>query len=378
MKNKYIPASEPSQNRGELSELLEREVARFLGIKHAVFCNSGSSANLLAFMALTSPLHGSKAIHPGDEVITCAVNSPTLVAPIVQAGAIPVWVDITIGGYNTTPFMVSEAITDKTKAIYLSHTLGNPFDAQKIRDIAEQSGLWFIEDFSGGIGGEFAGQKLGTFGNISTTNFGSGGLVLTDSPMLNLIVLSLCDMGKTYSPNKQIPKDFPEDYNYRDIYSHLGYNLKATDLQATLAMEQLKNLPQIIEKKQETWNRLCYEFLKIGLDKWFIVPTHYTDALPNPAGFLITIKSNAKFSRQELSQYLDEQGIGTEFLFGGNLSKHPAFIGKGRIADTIPKSDFIMTNSFFIGCHPDMGENEINHIVSAFMKFVEINDDTPE
>ncbi len=377
---------------GELSNLLEKEMARFLGVRHATFCNSGSSANLLAFMALTSPKLGSKAIQPGDEVITCAVGFPTTVAPILQSGAIPVFVDVTLSSYNPTPHMVSDAITEKTKAIFIAHTLGNPFDVQAIKDIADQNGLWLIEDCADAIGGEFDGKKVGTYGNLSTTSFypahmmttGEGGMVFTSNPLLNKIVRSFRDWGRDcwcapgkdntcghrFSQREKERGELPEGFDHKYIYSHVGYNLKATDLQAAIGLEQLKKLPRFIDARRHNWNLLCDRFIETELDRYFIVPSHYKKSNPAPFGFVLTIKDNAPFTRKDIVDFLESNKIGTRNLFGGNLTKQPAFVGKGRIADTIPKADICMTNSFWIGCHPGIDDEQVNYIVEKFMEFV--------
>ena len=376
---------------GELSHEFEREMARFMQIRHATFCNSGSSANLLAFNAIMSPKLGSKALKPGDEVITCAVGFPTTVAPIIQAGCIPVYVDATIGNYNPTPYMVEDAITDKTRAIFLAHTLGNPFDVKAIKDIADRNELWLIEDCADAIGGEFDGQKLGTFGNLSTTSFypahmmttGEGGMVFTDSPMLNQIVRSLRDWGrdcwcapakdntcgKRFCQSRKVLGDLPAGYDHKYVYSHVGFNLKATDLQAAIGLEQLKKLPQFIEKRRANWEMLMSKFMDAELDKYFILPHHYSQANPVPFGFLLTVNSS-KFFRTELTQYLEEHKIGTRNLFAGNLTRHPGFLGKGRVADTIPKADIIMENSFWLGCHPGITIDMIEYIVDTFEDFI--------
>ena len=378
---------------GEVSNLFEREMARFMGVRHSVFCNSGSSANLLAFMAITSSLLGSKALKPGDEVITCAVGFPTTVAPILQAGCVPVFVDVTLGTYNPTPHMIAEAITDKTRAIFLAHTLGNPFDVEKIREIAEQNELWLIEDCADALGGEFNGKKLGTFGNLSTTSFypahhmttGEGGMVFTDSPMLNQIVRSLRDWGRScfcapgkdntckhrFSQHKKSRGELPEGYDHKYIYSHVGFNLKSTDLQASIGLEQLKRLPGFIEARRKNWNRLCDLFIESGLDKFFIVPTKYSVSNPSPFGFVLTIKDNANFTRKELVEFLEERKIGTRNLFGGNITKQPAFVGKGRVSDALPKSDIVMERTFWIGCHPALTEEMIEYMVSTFKEFID-------
>lgn len=375
---------------GELSTLFEKEMARFLGTRHATFCNSGSSANLLAFMALTSPKLGSKAIQIGDEVITCAVGFPTTIAPIIQAGCVPVYVDVTIGNYNPTPHMISDAITEKTKAIFIAHTLGNPYDVQKIKDIADQNGLWLIEDCADALGATFEGKMVGTFGNIATTSLypahhmtvGEGGMVFTDSPLLNSIIRSFRDWGKDCwcAPNKDNTcgkrfghtgkGELPDGYDHKYIFSHVGYNLKSTDLQAAIGLEQIKKLPSFIEARRRNWNLLCEKFVEFGLDEYFILPHHYSKSNPSPFGFLLTIKDNAKFSKQEVVQFLEQRKIGTRNLFAGNITRQPGFVGRGRIADVIPKADIVMMNTFWIGCHPGITPEIINYIVGTFVEFV--------
>lgn len=354
---------------GELSNLFEKEMARFLGVRHATFCNSGSSANLLAFMALMSPKLGSRAIQPGDEIITCAVGFPTTVAPIIQAGCVPVYVDVTLGNYNPTPHMISDAITEKTKAIFIAHTLGNPYDIQKIKDIADQNGLWLIEDCADALGATFENKNVGTFGNISTTSLypahmmttGEGGMVFTDSPMLNLIVRSLRDWGRDcfcapgkdntcghrFSQNEKARGELPEGYDHKYIYSHVGYNLKSTDLQAAIGLEQLKKLPSFIRERRKNWNALCDKFIDAGLDKYFIIPHHYSRANPSPFGFVLTVKSHVEFTKSDVVQFLEARKIGTRNLFAGNITRQPGFMDKGRIADVIPKADIVMNSTSF-------------------------------
>lgn len=376
---------------GEISHQFEVEMARFLGTRYATFCNSGSSANLLAFMALTSPKLGSRALQPGDEVITAAVGFPTTVAPILQAGCVPVFVDVSLGTYNPTPFMISDAITERTKAIFLSHMLGNPFDIQEIRDIADQNELWLIEDCADAMGSKYAGVSVGTLGDISTTSFypahmmttGEGGMVFTHNGMLNQIVRSLRDWGRECwcLPNKDntcgkrfTQKDkgeLPDCFDHKYIYSHIGYNLKSTDLQASIGLEQLKKLPQFIEKRKENWKELNYRLLIEGMDKYFILPTYHTKADPCPFGFVLTVKPDAGFTRKEIVEFLEQHKIGTRNLFGGNLTRQPAFLGKGVIADALPKSDIVMENSFWIGCHPGITEAELSYMVEVFVRFGE-------
>lgn len=376
---------------GEVSHLFEREMAKYLGVRLATFCNSGSSANLLAFMALTSPLLGSRSLKAGDEVITSAVGFPTTVAPILQAGCIPVYVDVSLGSYNPTSYQIADAVTEKTKAIFLAHTLGNPFDVEKIRDIAEANGLWLIEDCADALGGEFNGKKLGTFGSLSTTSFypahmittGEGGMVFTDNPMLNQIVRSMRDWGRSCwcLPNKdntcgkrftqKNQGDLPDGYDHKYTYSHLGYNLKSTDLQASIGIEQLKKLPDFVARRRQNWNYLGIKFVKYGLEKFFILPTHYSNAQPAFFGFPLTVRASSGFTRSDIVQYLESRMIGTRNLFGGNITKQPAFKGKGRISDMLPKADIVMESTFWIGVHPGMDEHQCNYIVDTFLEFVD-------
>lgn len=376
---------------GAITKKLELELARFMNVRYASFCNSGSSANLLAFMALTSPKLGSKAIKPGDEVITCAVGFPTTVAPILQAGAIPVWIDVSLATYNPTPRMIAEAITENTKAIFLAHTLGNPLDLLAIKDIAEQNGLWLIEDCADAIGSEYDGVRVGTVGNLSTTSFypahmmttGEGGAVFTDSPMLNQIVRSLrdwgrdcfCLPGKDDTCGKRFKQknkgELPDCFDHKYIYSHVGYNLKGTDLQASIGLEQLIKLPDFIETRRHNWQFMRDTFFSYGLDKYFILPEKSAKSEPSWFGFILTIKDTAGFERSELVQFLESRKIGTRNLFGGNLTRQPAFIGKGRISDSLPKADIVMNNTFWIGVHPSITEEMIDYIVDTFLEFVE-------
>ena len=275
---------------GELSGQFERDMSKFLGMRHAIFCNSGSSANLLAISCLTSSKLGRRTIYPGDEIITSAVGFPTTVNPILQIGAVPVFVDVSLSSYNPTPEMISEAITKKTKAIFLAHTLGNPFDVAAIRQIADQNNLWLIEDCCDAIGGKFLDQKVGTFGDLSTTSFypahimttGEGGMVFTNSPMLNSLVRSFRDWGRECwcAPGKDntCGKRFghknkgtlPSGFDHKYVYSHIGYNLKSTDLQAAIGIEQVKKLPYFVSRRRENWNFLFDKFKTRKLDNYFI------------------------------------------------------------------------------------------------------------
>jgi CDP-6-deoxy-D-xylo-4-hexulose-3-dehydrase len=365
-----------------------------MGTRFAIMTNSGSSANLLALSALTSPLLGSNALKVGDEVITVAAGFPTTVNPIIQAGLVPVFVDINIGTYNVTPHLVDQAITEKTRAIFIAHTLGNPYDIDEIKEIAKLHNLWVIEDVCDAIGSEFDGRKVGTFGNLSTTSFypahimavGEGGMVFTDSPMVAKAVRSFrdwgrdcwCLPGKDNTCGKRFGQtcqgDLPDGFDHKYIFSHIGYNLKSTDLQAAIGLEQLKKLPEFLEDRRQNWEYLREQFKQHGLDKYFILPTQLQKAKPAWFGFLLTIRESASFSRNELVRYLEDKRIGSRNLFGGNLTKQPAYLDKNwRIADIVsglPHTDIIMERTFWIGCHPNMTKSMLDYIVKMFVQFV--------
>ncbi len=404
----YIPVASAKFDEAELSALieaslymkfvegakvkeLEKELARFVGTRCAVMCNSGSSANLLAVMALTSPLLGSRALQPGDEIITTAVGFPTTVNPTLQAGCVPVFVDINIPSYNTTPFLVSEAITEKTKAIFLAHTLGNPFDAEAIREIADKNNLWLIEDGCDAIGGVIGEKNVGTYGDISTLSMypahhiavGEGGMVFTNTPLLEKIVRSFRDWGRDCwcSPNKDntcgkrfLQKDqgsLPDGFDHKYTYSHIGYNLKSTDLQASIGLEQLKKLPEFIADRRANWEYLSSELSDLG--KWFYLPNHIENSDPSWFGFVLTVRQDCGFTRNEITAYLESKKIGTRNIFGGNLTKQLAYQGKNwRIADTLgnlANSDRVMNNSFWIGVHPNLTKRMLDYMIMNIREF---------
>lgn len=376
---------------GERTREFEQELAKFINSKYAVFCNSGSSANLLAFSALMSPKLGSKALKPGDEVITCAVGFPTTVAPIIQLGCIPVYVDVSIATYNPTPRMIAEAITDKTRAIFLAHTLGNPLDMDAIKELAIQNDLWIIEDCCDALGSEYDGIRVGTFGHISTTSFypahmittGEGGAVFTDSAMLNQVIRSLRDWGRECFclPGKDNTCgrrfDFkgkgclPDGFDHKYTYSHVGYNLKGTDLQASIGIEQLKKLPDFIETRRHNWQFMYDTFLLHGLDKYFILPSASANSNPAWFGFVVTLRDSVDVKRTDLVQFLEEKKIGTRNLFGGNITKQPGFLNIGRVSDLLPKADIVMTNTFWLGIHPSITEDMIDYVVVTIRDFLE-------
>lgn len=376
---------------GELSKKFEREMARFVGTRFATFCNSGSSANLLALSALTSPLLGSRAIQPGDEIITSAVGFPTTVNPIFQVGCIPVFVDVAVSTHNPMAFSISNAITEKTKAVMIAHTLGNIWDVDAIKQICIENNLWLIEDGCDALGGEWDGRRVGSFGNLSTLSFypahhmatGEGGMVFTDDAVLNKIVRSFrdwgrdcwCQPGKDNTCGKRFCQrdvgDLPDGYDHKYIYSHLGYNLKSTDLQASIGLSQFKKLPEFIQDRKENW-----KYLAEGLKgtPWIILPTHLQKADPSWFGFVVSVEPDAPFTRNQLTQYLEEHKIGTRNVFAGNITRHPAYKGKNwRIADTVSNlanSDRVMNQSFWVGVHPQLTKRMLDYMVQTIKDFI--------
>lgn len=379
---------------GELVRKFEVEMARYMGVRFAIMTNSGSSANLLAISALTSSLFQSKALKPGDEVITVAAGFPTTVNPIIQNGLVPVFVDVNVGTYNTTPILVDQAITDKTRAIFIAHTLGNPYDVSEIKEIAKIHNLWLIEDTCDAIGAEFDGKKVGTFGNVSTTSFypahimavGEGGMVFTDSPMIAKAVRSFRDWGRECFclPGKdntcgsrftqKNKGELPDGFDHKYIYSHVGYNLKSTDLQAAIGLEQLKKLPEFLEDRRLNWEYLRNGLKSIGAEKYFILPAQISKANPAWFGFLLTVKNDAPFTRNEVTQLLESKMIGTRNLFGGNLTKQPAYIGLNwRLGDELsglPHTDIIMERTFWIGCHPSLTKRMLDYMIEVFGEII--------
>jgi CDP-6-deoxy-D-xylo-4-hexulose-3-dehydrase len=364
---------------GEWTKEFERKFSSFLGIKYAHFVNSGSSANLLAFMALTSPLLKERQIKRGDEVITTACCFPTTLAPIVQYGAIPIFVDVDVNG-NLDPQHLERAITKKTKAIMTAHTLGNPFDVKKIKNFCDEHNLWLIEDNCDALGSKVGTLYTGTFGDIGTSSFypphhittGEGGMVYTNNKLLSKIILSMRDWGRDCScqsgeDNKckkrftQKHGNLPEGYDHKYVYSHMGYNLKATEMQAAIGIAQLKKLPNFIQARQKNWM-----LLKNGL--------HYTEAIdsafpsvksaePSWFGFLITIHDE-RYKRNEITQSLENKGIQTRNLFAGNILLHPCMQNVVyRVVDELKNTNKIMNDSFWIGVYPGLTKENLTYII---------------
>ena len=374
---------------GRYAKQFEEELANFLGVKNCLLTNSGSSANLLAISALTSRKLGKKRLNPGDEVITTACGFPTTVNPIIQNNLIPVFIDVDLGTYNIQTDIIEEAVTEKTKAIFISHTLGNPAELDKIMEIVKKYDLWFIEDNCDALGSKYKGKYTGTFGHISTCSFypahhitmGEGGAVLTNDPLLKRIIASFRDWGRDCwcepGCDNTCGKRFgwqlgklPFGYDHKYIYSHVGYNLKVTDMQAAIGVEQLKKLLGFIEKRKENF-RMLYDRLR-KYEKWFILPEASEDSEPSWFGFPLLVKGDAPFTRDVIVNYLEENKIATRMLFGGNLTKQPAYENvKYKIIDSLKNTDLVMNNLFWIGVYPGLTEEKLDYVVKAIDRFFE-------
>lgn len=382
---------------GRFSRQFEDEFAAYLGVRFAHIVNSGSSANLLAFMALTSPELGEKRILPGDEVVTVACAFPTTVAPILQYGAIPVFVDITLPFYNIDVNKLEEALSGRTKAVMVAHTLGNPFDIKVVKEFCEEHGLWLIEDNCDALGSEYtiAGEtKLtGTWGDIGTSSFypphhmtmGEGGCVYTDDPLLSRLLLSyrdwgrdcVCASGQDNRCGRRFEGQFgelPKGYDHKYVYSHLGYNLKATDLQAAIGGAQLQKLPSFTAARRHNWKRL-YEKLKCFGDR-LILPEPTANSNPSWFGFLLSIRQKSGVARDDLTRHLEKCNIQTRLLFSGNLIRHPAFdairgTGAYRVVGGLENTDFVMNNSCWIGVYPGMTDEMLDYMGTCIIEAVQ-------
>lgn len=375
---------------GRYADQFEKEFAKYLQVRFCSLVNSGSSANLLAFMALTSPLLGERQILPGDEVITVAAGFPTTVSPMIQYGAVPVFVDVAIPQYNIDPTKLEEAVSSKTKAVMLAHTLGNPFDLKALKDFCEKHNLWLIEDNCDALGSRYTidgeDRLTGTIGDIGTSSFypphhmtmGEGGAVYTDNPLLHKIVRSFRDWGRDcvcpsgcdnlcgHRFDKQYG-ELPLGYDHKYVYSHFGYNLKATEMQAAIGCAQLRKFPGFIERRRHNFDRLM-EGLK-GTEDKFILPVPCENSTPSWFGFLITCREGV--DRNKVVQYVESKGVQTRMLFAGNLTKHPCFNqmrekGEGyRIAGTLENTDRIMTDTFWVGLYPGMTDEKIDYMAKV-------------
>ncbi len=380
---------------GRYADEFEKEFAKWLGVKYASLTNSGSSANLLAFMALTSPILGEKCIKRGDEVITVAAGFPTTVTPIIQYGAIPVFVDVTIPQYNIDVTQLEEAYSKKTKAVMIAHTLGNPFNLNAVKSFCDKYNLWLIEDNCDALGSTYTinGEEkyTGTIGDIGTSSFypphhmtmGEGGAVYTNDALLHKIVNSFRDWGRDCSCPSGVDNlcqhrydgqygELPKGYDHKYVYSHFGYNLKVTDMQAAIGCEQLKKFPTFITRRRENWERLYNALLPVS-DK-LILPQAEENSVPSWFGFLITVKENCTVSREDVVRFIEKHNIQTRLLFSGNLIKHPCFdemrvSGKGyRVVGDLNVTDRIMNQSFWVGVYPGMTNEMIDYMAEIIIK----------
>lgn len=381
---------------GRFSETFEKEFADWIGVKYAHLVNSGSSANLIAFMALTAPELGERQIKRGDEVITVACGFPTTVTPIIQYGAVPVFVDVTIPQYNIDVEKLEEAFSEKTKAVMIAHTLGNPFDISSVKEFCNKHNLWLIEDNCDALGTQYTidgtTKYTGTWGDIGTSSFypphhmtmGEGGCVYTDNAKLHRLILSFRDWGRDcicpsgtdnfcgqrfYGQHGELP----QGYDHKYVYSHFGYNLKATDLQAAIGCEQLKKFPDFIERRIHNWNRLRAR-LETVKEK-LILPEPAKNSRPSWFGFLISVKPEMGINRNNVTKYIEEHNIQTRLLFSGNLIKHPCFdqireTDAYRVAGILENTEYILNHSFWVGVYPGMTDEMLDYMIQVIIEAV--------
>lgn len=374
---------------GRYNEMFEKRLAAIFGLRFALTTNSGSSANLLALSSLTSPLLGKQALRPGDEVITVAAGFPTTVNPTLINGLVPVFVDIHIPTYNVDPSKVEEAVGPKTRAIMIAHTLGNPFDLGAITRIAKTHDLWLVEDCCDALGSTYDGQSVGTFGDVGTLSFypahhitmGEGGAVFTNNALLRRALASIrdwgrdcwCDPGMDNTCGKRFKwrlGTLPEGYDHKYTYSHLGYNLKITDMQAAVGFAQLDRLPNFVDARRRNFRRLKEGLA--DLQDFLILPEATSHADPSWFGFLITVRDDAPFSRNDLTRPLNQQGVATRNLFAGNLTRQPYMIGRSfRVAGELTNTDCVMNQTFWIGVFPGLTDEHVDFAVERIHDIVD-------
>ena len=374
---------------GRFNEAFEKRLAKYLGRRCVLTTNSGSSANLLAFSALTSPRLGDRAIKPGDEVIGVAAGFPTTVNPILQFGAVPVFVDIEMGTYNIDPALIEAAIGPKTKAIMLAHTLGNPFDLSVVRALCDKHGLWLIEDCCDALGSTYQGRMVGAFGDIGTLSFypahhitmGEGGAVFTDSPLLKRIIESFRDWGRDCycAPGEDNTcgkrfcwqmGDLPQGYDHKYTYSHLGYNLKITDMQAACALAQMDRVDDFVAARKRNFAWLSDRLA--GCADKLILPQATRESDPSWFGYPITLRDGCGINRVELLRYLDEQDVGTRLLFAGNLTRQPYMQGLHyRVSGELSVTDKIMNDTFWIGLWPGLSDDHLEHAARCLETYLQ-------
>lgn len=378
---------------GRYCSEFEKELGAYLGVKYVSLVNSGSSANLIAFMALTSPKLGARQIKPGDEVITVAAGFPTTVTPVIQYGAVPVFVDVALPSYNIDCAQLEKAVSRKTKAVMIAHTLGNPFDIAKVKKFCDNHGLYLIEDNCDSLGSRYDGKFTGTHGDIGTSSFypphhmtmGEGGAVYTNDPLLKKLIESFrdwgrdcwCASGKDNTCHNRFTRQYgelPLGYDHKYVYSHFGYNLKATEMQAAIGLAQLKKFPAFVEARKKNW-----AYLRKALSpyaKQLILPEATPKADPSWFGFLVTVREDAGFKRDALVAHLENNKVQTRMLFAGNLIKHPCFdamrrSGKGyRVAGKLQNTDRILNSTFWVGVYPGMKPEMLKYMVKTFTDFL--------
>ena len=380
---------------GRYTAQFESEFARYLGVRFCSLVNSGSSANLLAFMALTSPLLGDRAVKRGDEIITVAAGFPTTVTPIIQYGAVPVFVDVTIPQYNIDVTKLEEAYTERTKAVMIAHTLGNPFDLEAVKNFCDRHGLWLVEDNCDALGSEYTidgrVKLTGTVGDIGTSSFypphhmtmGEGGCVYTNDPLLHRLINSyrdwgrdcMCPSGRDNICGHRFDGQYgelPQGYDHKYVYSHFGYNLKVTDMQAAIGCEQLKKFPHFVERRKHNWTRLRKALE--GVQEKLILPEPAPNSDPSWFGFLLTVREGV--DREKVVRYVENKGVQTRMLFSGNLIKHPCFdemraTGEGyRVVGTLENTDRIMCDTFWVGVYPGMTDEMIDYMAKTIAEAV--------
>ncbi len=378
---------------GRFAEEFEKKFAEWIGVKHAYLVNSGSSANLVAFMTLTAPELGERQIKRGDEVITVACGFPTTVTPILQYGAVPVFVDVTVPQYNIDVSRLESALSEKTKAVMIAHTLGNPFDLSAVRKFCDRHGLWLVEDNCDALGTQYTidGETrfTGAWGDIATSSFypphhmtmGEGGCVYTNNPKLSRLILSyrdwgrdcICPSGKDNFCKHRFDGQYgelPAGYDHKYVYSHFGFNLKVTDMQAAIGCEQLKKFPSFIERRRHNWERLR-KALETVSDR-LILPEPAENSRPSWFGFLISVKPGSGLSRNDITRYLESKNIQTRLLFSGNLIKHPCFdrirgTDAYRVCGDLNTTDFIMNNTFWVGVYPGMTDEMTDYMAEEII-----------
>ena len=373
---------------GRFAKKFENDFAEYLGLSHCMLCNSGSSALLLALSCLTSPILDYRQLRVGDEVVTTAMGFPTTLNPILQNMCIPVFVDVNLSDYNIDTMQLEKAFSKKTRAVVLAHTLGSPVDMEQVVRFCVGYGLWLIEDCCDALGTTYRGRKTGTFGDLATFSFfpphhltlGEGGLVATGNELLARLVKSFrdwgrdcwCDGGKDDTCGKRFEQQFgdmPFGYDHKYIYSHIGYNLKVTDMQAAIGVAQLKKLPSFIEARHKNWQYL-YDGLK-DLEDYFILPKAASNSEPSWFGFALAVREDAPFTRRDIVKYLEEHKVATRLMFGGNLLKQPAYKNiKCRVVGDLKNTDFVMNNVFFIGVYPALTLPMLDYMIETIKDFV--------